>query len=71
MSGSRRDSAGLERFRYNEGRKSGDLLSANMSDVFDELFNLITPERIRSMKRQGFSNLTLEQIVKLSRGGVI
>jgi len=33
--------------------------------------NGITVERIRSMKQQGFSNLTLEQIVKLSRGGVI
>ena len=33
--------------------------------------NGVTVERVRSMKRQGFGSLTLEQIVALSRGGVI
>jgi hypothetical protein len=45
--------------------------AAGVEDAVQVRQNGITVERIRSMKRQGFKNLTLEQIVKLSRGGVI
>jgi hypothetical protein len=47
------------------------LTHAGAAEAIDVRQNGITPERVRSMKRQGFNNLTLEQVIKLSRGGII
>jgi beta-lactamase regulating signal transducer with metallopeptidase domain len=45
--------------------------AAGVDEAIEFRQNGITAERILSMKRQGFTGLTLEQILKLARGGVI
>ena len=47
------------------------MTKASAGDAIEVRQNGITLARVRDMKRQGFDHLTLEQIVKLARGGVI
>jgi beta-lactamase regulating signal transducer with metallopeptidase domain len=44
---------------------------AGVADAIEFRQNGITVTRIRDMKRQGFGNLSLEQIVKLCRAGIV
>ncbi len=54
-----------------EALLAAGLSRAGADDAVTFRQNGVTVERIRSMKQQGFGSPTLEQIVKLSRGGVI
>jgi beta-lactamase regulating signal transducer with metallopeptidase domain len=54
-----------------EALKEAGLVSAGVDGAVQFRENDVTVERVRGMKRQGFDHLSLEQIVKLRRAGII
>lgn len=54
-----------------EALKEAGAIRAGVAEAIESRENDLTVERIRDMRRQGFDNLSLDQILKLRRAGII